>query len=131
MIWSAPRLAIAALILLAGCGPRGEPAPGAVPEVALAVPQRPDTLVLALPGGNTVWLAEGRADKDSAGAPCFERSVEIRHDSVKLKVPLLYTAAAPTRVNDTIFLATLYQNCRPQSAYKVGVRDGMPHKVVP
>ena len=95
MTWTAPRLAGAALILLAGCGARGEPAPGAVPEVAQTVPQPADTLVLSLPGGNSVWLAEGRPAKDSAGTPCFERSVEIRRDSIKLKVPLLFTGAIP------------------------------------
>jgi hypothetical protein len=117
------------LVLLAGCGTRGEPEAGAVPEVAQASPPVPDTLVLSLPGGNTVWLAEGRRAVDSAGTPCFERSVEIRREGVKLKVPLLFTGAIPTRVDDSTILALLYHDCRPSASYKVGVRDGMPHRV--
>jgi hypothetical protein len=117
------------LLLLAGCGAHGEPEAGAVPEVAQAAPPVPDTLVLSLPGGNTVWLAEGRRAVDSAGTPCFERSVEIRREGVKLKVPLLFTGAIPTRVDDSTIQAFLYHDCRPANAYKIGVRDGMPHKV--
>ncbi len=123
------RLSGVALLLLAGCGARGEPEGGAVPEVARTPPPPADTLVLQLPHGNNVWLAEGRISRDSAGGQCFERSVEIRRDSVKLKVPLLFTAEVPTRVNDSTFQARLYQNCTLFATYKVGVRDGMPHKV--
>jgi hypothetical protein len=121
----------AALVLLAGCGARGEPAPGALPEVDQGPPKLTDTLVLAMPGGAGVWLAEGRRARDSAGTPCVERSVEIRRDSVKLKVPLMFTAAIPTRLDDTTIRAELYQDCRPSAAYSVGVRDGLPHRITP
>jgi hypothetical protein len=126
---AASMLTCLVVVLLAGCGAHGEPEAGAVPEVAQAAPAVPDTLVLSLPGGNTVWLAEGRRAADSAGTPCFERSVEIRREGVKLKVPLLFTAAIPTRVDDSTFQALRYHDCRPANAYKIGVRDGMPHKV--
>lgn len=124
-----PGLGAVALMLLAGCGARGEPEAGAVPEVGEAPPA--DTLVLALPGGSTVWLAEGRKAKDSSGAPCVERSVEIRRDTVRLKVPLLYTTAAPTRLDDSTIRAELSRDCRVTQVYKVGVRDGLPHRIEP
>lgn len=125
-----PRLVLGAVLFLAGCGARGEPAPGAVPEVDQS-PALADTLVLALPGGNSVWLAEGRRAKDSVGTPCFERTVEIRRDSIRLKVPLLFTGAIPSRLDDSTILAVLYRDCRPSTVYKVGVRDGMPHRLNP
>jgi hypothetical protein len=121
----------AAVVLLSACGARGEPAPGAVPEVEQPPPSAPDSLVLTLAGGATVWLAEGRRAADSAGAECFERSVEIRRDSVRLKVPLLFTGANPTRVSDSVFRAELFHKCRTESAYLINIRDGMPHKIKP
>jgi hypothetical protein len=131
MNWKTPRLGAAALVLLAGCGARGEPAPGALPEVDQGPPQLTDTLVLTLPGGNSVWLAEGRRARDSVGTPCFERSVEIRRDSARLKVPLLFTGSMPTRLDDTTVRAELYRDCRLSAVYKVGVRDGLPHRMNP
>ena len=124
-----PRIAL--IVLLAGCGARGEPAPVALPAVDQGPPVMPDSLVLTLAGGATVWLAEGRRAVDSTGAPCFERSVEIHRDSVRLKVPLLFTGALPTRVDDSSFRAELFRNCRPDAGYKINIRDGMPHKITP
>lgn len=124
-------LASASLILLAACGARGEPPPGELPGAEQAPPAVPDSMVLTMAGGATVWLAEGRRAVDSAGTPCFERSVEVRRDSVRLKVPLLFTASLPTRVDDSIFRAELFRDCRPESAYKISIRDGMPHKITP
>ena len=118
-------------MLLAACGARGEPAPGAAPEVAQAPPAVADSLVLTFVGGATVWLAEGRRAADSAGAPCFERSVEIRRDSARIKVPLLFTASLPTREDDSTFRAELFRDCRPESAYRISIKDGMPHKITP
>jgi len=118
-------------MILAACGARGEPAPSAAPEVAQAPPAVADSLVLTLAGGATVWLAEGRRAADSAGAPCFERSVEIRRDTVRIKVPLLFTASLPTRVDDSTFRAELFRDCRPESAYLINIKDGMPHKITP
>ena len=125
-----PRFGAAALVLLAGCGARGEPEAGAVPEVEQAPPLA-DTLVLALPGGNTVWLAEGRKARDPSGTACVERSVEIRRDTVRLKVPLLFTATVPTRLDDSTIRAELSRDCRVSQVYTVGVRDGLPHRIEP
>jgi hypothetical protein len=124
-------LRFAAALALAGCGARGEPEAGAVPEVDQAPPRLADTLVLALPGGNTVWLAEGRRARDSAGGACIERSVEIRRDSVRLKVPLLFTGSMPTRLDDSTIRAELYRDCRVSQVYQIGLRDGLPHRINP
>ena len=127
-----PRHAAATIgLLLAACGARGEPAPDALPELEEAPLTLTDSLVLALSGGATVWLAEGRRARDSAGAACVERSVEIRRDSVRLKVPLMFTGSVPTRLDDSTIRAELYRDCRLSAVYKVGVRDGMPHRIDP
>lgn len=131
MTWKTLRLAGAALVLVAACGARGEPAPDALPALDEGPPPLTDSLVLALPGGATVWLAEARRARDSAGSPCLERSVEIRRDSVRLKVPLLFTGAIPTRLDDSTIRAELYRDCRPSAVYKVGIRDGLPHRLNP
>lgn len=130
MTWQSSKLAVAAVILLAGCGARGEPAPGAVPELDQPPLQLTDTLVLTLPGA-TVWLAEGRRAQDSTGAVCVERSVEIRRDSVRLKVPLLFTGSMPTALDDSTIRAELSRDCRVAQVYRVGVRDGLPHRISP
>ena len=47
------------------------------------------------------------------------------------KVPLLFTGSLPTKLTDSVFRAELFHNCRPESAYKISIRDGMPHKITP
>ena len=51
-----PIAGLAGSLLLAGCGARGEPSPGAPPPIETAYLAPPDTLVLVAPGGATVWL---------------------------------------------------------------------------
>ena len=48
-----------------------------------------------------------------------------------LKVPLLFTGSRPTRLDDTTIRAELYRDCRPSAVYKVGIRDGLPHRINP
>jgi len=114
-------------LALIGCGANGEPAPGtppaADPGVLAAVS---DSLILSVPGGVTVWLAEGRRANDPAGAPCLERTLEIRHDTTRIKVPLLYTISTPVLLNDSTLRAQLAHNCQPAEAYRVSLRTGRP-----
>jgi hypothetical protein len=126
------RLALLAA-LAAGCGARGEPPPDGPPlPDARAVPPEPaDSMVLTAPGGVTVWLAEGRRSSDSAGTACYERTIEIRRDTSRLKVPLLYTVTVPVLLNDSTLKAELARDCRPTASYRVSLRDGMPHKITP
>ena len=124
-----PIIALAGSLLLAGCGARGEPAPGNPPPIETTSPALPDTLVLVAPGGATVWLAEGRKAADSSGAGCVERTIEIRRDSSRVKVPLLYTLSPPTLLNDSTLRAELARNCRPAAAYRVSLRTGAPVRI--
>ncbi len=79
------RAIVASLVVLAAaCGARGEPPPGELPAVDTRVTATADSLVLTAPGGVTVWLTEGRRGSDSTGAACFERTIEILLDSVRL-----------------------------------------------
>ncbi len=114
-----------ALLLALGCLARGEPEPGAVPDTSLT-PELTDSLVLSAPGGVTVWLTEGRAAADSQGNACVERSIEIRHDSTRQRVPLLYTVSLPFLLNDSTIRAELADRCRPARSYRVNLRTAMP-----
>lgn len=89
-------------------------------------PASTDSLVLTLGGGAQVWFTAMRQGKDSAGTACIERAVEVRRDSLRLPVPLLYTREAPLPLNDSQFRAVLYRDCMPVSVYRVGAADGMP-----
>ena len=124
-----PIAGLAGSLLLSACGARGEPAPGNPPPIETANLAPPDTLVLVVPGGATVWLAEGRRATDSAGAVCLERSIEIRRDSSRVKVPLLYTLSAPTLLDDSTLKAELAHNCRASAAYRVSLRTGAPVRI--
>lgn len=121
--------AAAFALILGGCGARGEPANGAPPEIAEVPLQLNDSLVLLMPRGATVWLGQGRRAKDSTGATCVERSVQIWRDSVRLVVPLLFTGSLPTMLDDSTIRAELYRDCHPSAVYKVGMRDGLPHRI--
>ena len=114
-----------ALLSLVCCGARGEPAPG-MPPAAEAAVEVADSLILSAPGGVSVWLAEGRRGTDSAGAICLERTLEIRRDTQRIKVPLLYTISAPRLVDDSTLRAALARNCRPGDVYLVNLRSGRP-----
>ena len=115
---------------LSGCGAHGEPAQRALPAATPELPPPADSLILSAPGGETVWFAEGRKSTHSDGSTCYERTIEIRRDTVRLKVPLLYTLSAPTLLGDTAFVADLYSNCRPAAKYRVNLKDGRPVRVL-
>jgi hypothetical protein len=102
-----------------------------VPDARAAPPEPADSMVLTAPGGVTVWLTEGRRGSDSLGTECYERTIEIRRDTTRLKVPLLYTVTMPVLLDDSTFRAELARDCRPTTSYRVGLRDGMPHKITP
>ena len=98
--------------------------PEAATASASAVPA--DSLALTAPGGVEVWYIGTRAGRDSTGATCIERAMEIRRDGIVTRIPLLYTGDAPTLVNDSTLRAYLWLNCRPMRLYEVNLRTGRP-----
>ncbi len=122
-------LLLGSIVLAQGCA-RGEPAPGMPPSAEpAAAASVTDSLVLSAPGGITVWLTEGRPGPESSGASCLERTLEIRRDSNRIKVPLLYTVSVPTLLNDSTMRAELAHFCRPAEAYRVDLRSGRPTRI--
>ncbi|HJS48073.1 MAG TPA: hypothetical protein VJ773_08835 [Gemmatimonadales bacterium] len=112
---------------LLGCGadpPRDPPPPGIA-----AVPA--DSLVLALGGGAEVWLTRGREARSAAGAPCVERTLEIRRDTLRKSVPLLYALEPPVAIDDSTFRATLSRDCAAVGSYRVSATDGQPYRETP
>jgi hypothetical protein len=100
-----------------------EPKPAAKPA-AVEAPR--DSLALTAPGGVEVWYIGARAGRDSAGAVCVERAMEIRRDGATTLIPLLYTGEAPTLANDSTLRTNLWLNCRPMRLYEVNLRTGRP-----
>ena len=116
---------------LTGCGVRGEPAPGNPAPADTVSLRLTDSLVLTAPGGFTVWFTEGRRGQSADGSPCLERTIEIRRDTLRHKIPLLYTVTAPRLLDDTTLRAELARDCAPAAAYRVDLRDAMPHRITP
>ena len=82
--------------------------------------------VLTAPGGVEVWFGDTRQSRDSAGAACTERALEIRGPAGRRLVPLLYTLDTPTVLDDSTIRARLYTDCRPGPVYRVDLRTGLP-----
>jgi hypothetical protein len=122
MSFARPIIAATVSGILMGCIARGEPEPGRLPEAEAGASELTDSLVLTAPDGTTIWLTEGRASTDSAGAACVERSIEIRRDTTRLKVPLLYTITAPVLLDDTTMRAELAERCRADRSYRIDLR---------
>ena len=114
-------------IVLTACGTNGEPAPGPPPVLDAEVAPAPaDSQILSAPNGVTVWLTEGRRATNPSGTPCLERTLEIRRDTARIKVPLLYTISTPVLVYDSTLRARLAHNCLPAETYRVDLRTGRP-----
>jgi hypothetical protein len=95
-----------------------------------AAPTRPaDSLALAAPGGVEVWFTDSRTARDSSGAACTERVMQIRRDGQRIPIPLLYTGQAPRLVNDSTIEAPIWLNCRPGNVYRVNLHTGQPTRV--
>lgn len=86
----------------------------------------PDSLALRTPGGAELWFTLAREDRDSVGAQCVERGLEIREGTRRTPVPLLYTRDAPRIVNDSIVGARLWTACAAGPEYRVNLRTGQP-----
>jgi hypothetical protein len=89
-------------------------------------PDPPDVLVLTNSDGVEIWFTLARTAKGPDGKACVERGIEIRHGDTRVKVPLLYTGAAPVLINDSTIRARLWNHCRPGDAYIVDLTSGRP-----
>jgi hypothetical protein len=120
-------MTFSALVQMLACGgPDEKPAAetaGAGP-VAPAAPR--DSLVATAPGGVEIWFTLARDGKAADGTTCVDRTMEIRRDSTRIPIPLLYTGAAPELVNDSTIRARLSTQCVPADAYLVNLRTGRP-----
>lgn len=117
-----------ALLILTACGER--PKDPAAADSTSAAPARPQPeLVLTAPGRVEVWFTDSRAARDSAGTSCIERVMQVRRDGRQIAVPLLYTGARPTLVNDSTIEAAIWLNCKPGNVYQVNLRTGYPTRV--
>jgi len=86
----------------------------------------PESLVLRTPRGLELRFTFAREDRDSTGAACVERGLEIREGARRTPVPLLYTRDVPRVVNDSTVSARLWTHCVPGPAYRVNLRTGQP-----
>ena len=116
-----------------GCysGERSPPADTTAAAAPAAAPTPADSLVLEAPGGVTVWFTVAREAKDSTGATCLERALEIRRDTTRAGVPLLYTREAPTLLDSAHMRAVLYNGCRAGPAYRVDFATVSPQRITP
>ena len=88
-----------------------------------------DSLALALPDGASLRFTSPRAARDSTGRACVERSLALERHGRRHIVPLLYTAEAPTRVDDTTARVHLWGDCRPGDLYEIDLRTAQPRRV--
>lgn len=117
------------LAVATGCGGSAPPVPGPPADSAAAVAAPADSLVLTTRSGHQIWFTEGRDAEDGAGGRCYERSVEIRTDSSRIKVPLLYVTSAPTELRPGSVRAELSRACRTMAIYQVDLASGRPTKL--
>jgi hypothetical protein len=116
------------VLLLAACT-GGPPGNALRDSVATAPPAPADSLVLEGPGGVTVWFTDAREATAPDGTPCHERALQIRQDSTRRGVPLLYTREAPVLMGKDAIRAVLYNNCEPVAAYRVDFATISPKRL--
>jgi hypothetical protein len=130
-----PLISIATLAAACG-GSHPAPPPNAdssTPPVA-ASPHRtgetpPDSLVLTTPAGYQIWFTSARLAVDAKGQTCVERGVEVRIDTTRTVVPLLFTNRPPRLVDPGHVRAVLMRNCAVVATYSVDLATGRPTKI--
>lgn len=111
-----------------GCG-SGARTPAPAPPGPPPAPAPRDSLVLTTPSGHQVWFTAARPATDSLGAGCVERGVEIRTDSSRVVVPLLFTNRAPVLLDPGHLRAELTRNCVVVGVYRVDLATGRPTRI--
>jgi hypothetical protein len=85
-----------------------------------------DSLVMTNAEGVEVWFTLARQARGPGGIRCVERGLEIRRGDARIKVPLLYTGAAPVLLNPSTMRAELWNHCQPVDTYLVDLQSGRP-----
>jgi hypothetical protein len=116
-------LLLAAALGMAGCSEHRSGAPA--PDSSATSPAQPAARLALKAGSTEVWFTLAQNDSGPDGA-CVERTLEIRRDSARIPVPLLYTGEPPVQVNDSTVRASLWRNCRPYAPYLIDLRTGQP-----
>lgn len=82
--------------------------------------------MVARVGHHTLWFTLARPAHDPAGQSCLERGLEIRTDSGRRLVPLLYTREAPMPETDSTVLVHLSDKCMTGPLYRVNLGSAQP-----
>jgi hypothetical protein len=120
--------ALVLLALVAACGAEPPSSRPVRSDTVASAPASPDSLV-GRAGPFEFWFTLSRMASDSAGSQCLERGLEIRSDSSRRLVPLLYTREAPVPESDTTALVHLSGSCVPGDLYRINLRTAQPVRV--
>jgi hypothetical protein len=119
------QIALILPILLTACGPERH----ARSTTDTASARIPDSLVARGTQGSEIWFTLARVSHRADGTSCVERGLEIRRGNRRIPVPLLYTGAAPTFVDESTLHAELWNQCQPAATYRVSLLTGRPVRV--
>jgi hypothetical protein len=119
-------LAVALLAACSGGPPEAKSFAADSLQHPKAAPKLPDSLALRAPDGTEIWFTDARSAKAASGEDCIERVMQLRHDSTRVAIPLLYTAEVPRMVNDTLAETHIFLNCKPGNLYRINLRNGQP-----
>ena len=96
---------------------------------AQAFPDLPaDSMVLRMGDSAEIWFVTSMLDTGATGAPCYERTLEIRRGGRRTPVPLLYTMGELEVMDDTTVRASLMRDCAPYDTYLVNTKTGQPRR---
>jgi hypothetical protein len=116
------------LTLVTACGAEPPASQAATLDTTTSTPVPPDSLV-GRQGPVEFWFTLSRTASDSMGTTCVERGLEIRTDSSRRLVPLLYTREAPMPESDSTALIHLSNACAPGDLYRINLRTAQPVRV--
>lgn len=122
-------LALAATALSCGGGDRPDADEAESDDEGMISSSVADSMVLRTAAGYEVWFSGTRPARDDNGQVCVERTMQIRRDTTRINIPLLYTGDPPVLVNDSTIEAAIWLHCRPGNVYRVDLRTGSPVRV--
>lgn len=120
--------ALVLLVGLAGCTSEKPALHAATDDRAAdsAAITAPSDSLVGRAGPYTFWFTLARPATSASGAACVERGLEVRTDTSRRLVPLLYTREAPVSETDSTVTLHLSERCAPGPLYRVNLRTGQP-----